>query len=92
MNSEKVAKELSRSFKNIAYMMQIGGHAVKIVIDADTYDATLMLMEEFVEDEKYEVERVKDEYQAVRLDGYTNTWSAFEKLITNYDTYYILQS
>ena len=38
MNSEKVVKELSRSFKNIAYMMQIGGHAVKIVIDADTYD------------------------------------------------------
>lgn len=38
MNSERVAKELSRSFKNIAYMMQIGGHAVKIVIDADTYD------------------------------------------------------
>lgn len=38
MNSEKAAKELSRSFKNIAYMMQIGGHAVKIVIDADTYD------------------------------------------------------
>ena len=32
MNSEKAAKELSRSFKNIAYMMQIGGHAVKIVI------------------------------------------------------------
>lgn len=37
MNNKEV-KELSRAFKNIAYMMQIGGHAVKIVIDADTYD------------------------------------------------------
>lgn len=37
MNNKEVA-ELSRAFKNIAYMMQIGGHAVKIVIDADTYD------------------------------------------------------
>lgn len=37
MNNKEV-KELSRAFKNIAYMMQIGGHAVKIVIDSDTYD------------------------------------------------------
>lgn len=37
MNNKEV-KELSIAFKNIAYMMQIGGHAVKIVIDADTYD------------------------------------------------------
>lgn len=37
MNNKEV-KELSRAFKNIAYMMRIGGHAVKIVIDADTYD------------------------------------------------------
>lgn len=37
MNNKEV-KELSRAFKNIAYMMQIGRHAVKIVIDADTYD------------------------------------------------------
>lgn len=37
MNNKEV-KELSRAFKNIAYMMQIGGHAVKIVIDTDTYD------------------------------------------------------
>lgn len=37
MNNKEV-KESSRAFKNIAYMMQIGGHAVKIVIDADTYD------------------------------------------------------
>lgn len=37
MNNKEV-KELSRAFKNIAYMIQIGGHAVKIVIDADTYD------------------------------------------------------
>lgn len=37
MNHKEVA-ELSRTFKNIAYMMKIGGHTVKIVIDADTYD------------------------------------------------------
>lgn len=37
MNYKEVA-EVSRAFKNIAYMIQIGGHAVKIVIDADTYD------------------------------------------------------
>lgn len=37
MNYKEVA-ELSRAFKNIAYMMNIGGHTVKIVIDADTYD------------------------------------------------------
>lgn len=37
MNNKEV-KELSRAFKNIAYMMNIGGHTVKIVIDADTYD------------------------------------------------------
>lgn len=37
MNNKEV-KELSRAFKNIAYMMNIGGYTVKIVIDADTYD------------------------------------------------------
>lgn len=37
MNYKEVA-ELSRAFKNIAYMRNIGGHTVKIVIDADTYD------------------------------------------------------
>ena len=40
----------------------------------------------------YRIERVKNEYQAVRLDGYTNTWSAFEKLITDYNTYYIFEN
>lgn len=38
MNNNKERKEMIRSFKNIAYMMQIGGHTVKIIIDADTYD------------------------------------------------------
>lgn len=61
-------------------------------IDADSYDAALKLMEEFVEEEEYKVERVKDEYQAVRLNGYTNTWSAFEKLITDCNTYYIFEN
>lgn len=37
MNNKEV-KELSRAFKNIAYLMNLGGHAVKIVIDTDTYD------------------------------------------------------
>lgn len=38
MNNNKERKEMIRAIKNVAYMMQIGGHAVKIVIDADTYD------------------------------------------------------
>ena len=38
------------------------------------------------------IETVEDKYQAVRLDGYTNTWSAFEKLITDDDTYYIFEN
>lgn len=38
----------------------------------------------------YRIERVKDEYQAVRLAGYTNTWSAFEKLITEDGREYII--
>lgn len=38
----------------------------------------------------YRIEIVKDEYQAVRLDGYTNTWSAFEKLITEDGREYII--
>lgn len=45
-----------------------------------------------MENENYRVETVKDDYQAVRLDGYTNTWSAFEKLITDDDTYYIFEN
>lgn len=51
-------------------------------INADTYDAALKLAEEFTE----------DEYQGVRLDGYTNTWSAFDKLITDDDIYYIFEN
>lgn len=61
-------------------------------IDADDYDSAMKLMKELVEDEEYKIERVKDEYQAVRLDGYTNTWSAFEKLITDCNTYYIFEN
>ena len=38
----------------------------------------------------YRIETVKDEYQSVRLDGYTNTWSAFEKLITEDGREYII--
>lgn len=38
MNNNKERKEMIRAIKNIAYMMNIGGHTVKIVIDADTYD------------------------------------------------------
>ena len=38
----------------------------------------------------YRIEIVKDEYQVVRLDGYTNTWSAFEKLITEDGREYII--
>ena len=38
----------------------------------------------------YRIEEVKDEFQAVRLAGYTNTWSAFEKLITEDGREYII--
>jgi len=41
----------------------------------------------------YKIEEVKDEYQSIRLYGYTNTWSAFEKLITDKgETYYIFEN
>lgn len=45
-----------------------------------------------MKNENYRVEAVEDEYQAVRLDEYTDTWSAFEKLITDDDTYYIFEN
>lgn len=38
MNNNKERKEMIRAIKNVAYLMNLGGNQVKIVIDADTYD------------------------------------------------------
>lgn len=41
----------------------------------------------------YNVENVKnDEEQSVEIDGYTDTWSAFEKVETDDTTYYIYEN
>lgn len=42
---------------------------------------------------KYETKEINEnEEQNVKIDGYKNTWSAFEKLETENGTYYIYEN
>ena len=39
-----------------------------------------------------EILKVKTEYQGVKIPGYTNRWSAFEKAKVGDKTYYIMEN